>query len=173
MNLAPLMSLKTRGRTSDLCASLEQNLIDQIGLCDRWCRKTLDSIHDHRVTEYLEEFLTGRALTDIGMPFVNKVYPAQFFDRREASLLSQFLSNHFPCGYYFNRFNISDGPHLCSCGEFLDDDRDHLILTCPFFEALRGQLCDSLSIDPSDLNWNHLLPHWKEISYFSSQVLMI
>jgi len=109
---------------------------------------------DARVEFLLMGLSTGKALRDTGMLFSSKMTHSLNFNRRDGTLFSQFLSNHFPSFAYFSRFNLPIQGSLCKCDTILDD-RDHLSFDCPDYESTRNEVREALST--SNISWEQLL----------------
>lgn len=68
---------------------------------------------DARCNDYLQGVDVGQDLR--AFAFCSRLFPAKDLNKKEGSMLSQFLSNHLPSSFYFGRFHIPHSARHCSC----------------------------------------------------------
>jgi len=104
----------------------------------------LDSVFNPRWRQMFSDSDVGRAILDLQVQFIRgqsitTVFP---LERRDAALVTQFISNHFATRSYRTRFNLdiedlidnnSDTIDQCECG-LGPETRDHLMFECPDLE---------------------------------------
>ena len=167
IDLSPIMSLKQKAKNCGWWTSTTD-----LGLCHRWLTKVINDNLDDRVTVYLKEFETGRALTDIDFPFTNKRFPAEGLSRFDGSIVSQILANHFPSEYYFSRFKITCDQKLCNCVGSIDD-RDHLIFECPKYIDERKRFAEKVNVHSYNLSWSSIFYKWQEFADWVRKIFLI
>ena len=103
-------------------------------------RHSLSSSLNHRMQNFLDEQSFGHTFLDTGFRFSWGTSLLHLFDRLEASIFIQFISDHFPSNAYFCRFSFAtqdDSLSLsCLSGSGLET-RDHLLFERELFEVER------------------------------------
>ena len=168
LNLSPLMRAKALAR------SVLNDYTIEAGNRTTWMghfplKKLLKSWLDSKTDSYIRTcFDTGRAALLLPLSFQRDHFPSHGLNRKEGSMISQFLSNHFASGTYFSRFELNNDKVLC---EHDQDSRDHLLFVCDRFESVRSLLCDALEIPISMLNWEIALSNMSILADFLSGVM--
>lgn len=134
----------------------DSNQLRQLHWTSMHRREWTDAAFNSRWREIFDDAPIGRAILDMNVRFqrgrsIITVYP---YERREASLLTQFISNHFSSRSYRHRFNLEtdnliennhDNMNWCECG-LGPEDRDHLMFQCTDLDQARRRLQRQLEI---------------------------
>jgi len=143
--------------------------LEEIG----WDLKAFNSwrntLANKKVQSYCKDYEAGRGLIRTGIHFSPRSFPAAELERREGSLISQFLCNHFPSKTYLHRFHLlgEESDSICNCKQ-AEEDRDHLLFGCSLLaearEALRSDLEEDISWTSILGNPSRLIPFVKSIA---------
>lgn len=132
------------------------------------CRTSLRSqIRQYYVAQLEAQWANssmGRALFRVMPHFPRSLDWTKRLSRQDASLVAQFLTDHYPTNECLHRFHIREHPDCDWCHHPIDD-RQHRLLHCPRFFLTRQRLASEIESQTSGSHgwtWNFLVGPGKQ-----------